>query len=125
MGLDMYAYRRGKCQSKKEMTQIAEWRKHNRLHGYMTELWIQKGLAKGEVRRGQDFNCVDLRLKKSDIKKLSKIIIGKKLPETEGFFFGGDSYEYYSHYLEEDLRFLSEARKAIDNGDKIYYSSWW
>ena len=72
-----------------------------------------------------DFNCVNLRLKKKDIKKLSKMIIGKKLPETEGFFFGSDSYEHYSHYLEEDLKFLSEARKAIDNGDKIYYSSWW
>ena len=42
MGLDMYAYRRGACQSKKEMTQIAEWRKHNRLHGYMEDLWILK-----------------------------------------------------------------------------------
>ena len=42
MGLDMYAYRRGACQSKKEMTQIAEWRKHNRLHGYMEDLWISK-----------------------------------------------------------------------------------
>lgn len=125
MGLDMYAYRRGKCQGKKNMTQIAEWRKHNRLHGYMTDLWIQKGLEKGKLRNEMEFNCVNLRLKKKDIRKLSNIILGKVLPETKGFFFGNDSYEHYSYYLEEDLRFLAEARKAIKEGDKIYYSSWW
>ena len=125
MGLDMYAYRRGKGQSKQSMTQIAEWRKHNRLHGYMTDLWIQKGLEKGEIRNEMEFNCVNLRLKKKDIRKLSNIILGKVLPETEGFFFGSDSYGHYSYYLEEDLKFLAEARKAIKEGDKIYYSSWW
>ena len=125
MGLDMYAYRRGRCDSKKDMTQIAEWRKHNRLHGYMTELWIQKGLEKGKVRSEMEFNCVNLRLRKKDIRKLSYMILGKTLPETEGFFFGSDSYEQYSYYLEEDLKFLSEASKAIKEGDKIYYSSWW
>lgn len=125
MGLDMYAYRKGKCQSKKNMTQIAEWRKHNRLHGYMTDLWIKKGLEKGEIRNEMEFNCVNLRLKKKDIRKLSNIILGKVLPETEGFFFGSDSYGHYSYYLEEDLKFLAEARKAIKEGDRIYYSSWW
>jgi len=125
MGLDMYAYRRGKCDSKKDMTQIAEWRKHNRLHGYMTDLWIARGLKKGEVRNEMEFNCVNLRLRKKDIKKLSYMILGKTLPKTEGFFFGSDSYDHYSYYLEQDLKFLSEASKAIKEGDKIYYSSWW
>ena len=32
---------------------------------------------------------------------------------------------FYSYYLEEDLKFLAEARKAIKEGDRIYYSSWW
>ena len=125
MGLDMYAYRRGACQSKKEMTQIAEWRKHNRLHGYMEDLWISKGLEKGEIRRGDDFNCVNLRLKKKDIRTLANMILGKALPSTSGFFFGDDSYDHYSYYLEEDLKFIFEAKKALKEGDKIYYSSWW
>jgi hypothetical protein len=125
MGLDMYAYRKGKCQSKEEMTQIAEWRKHNRLHGYMTQLWIEKGLEKGKTRFADDFNCVNLRLKKKDIRKLANMILGKALPNTSGFFFGSDSYEHYSHYLKEDLKFIFEAKKAIKNGDKVYYSSWW
>lgn len=125
MGLDMYAYRKGKCQSKEEMTQIAEWRKHNRLHGYMTQLWIEKGLEKGKTRHANNFNCVNLRLKKKDIRKLANTILGKALPSTTGFFFGSDSYEDYSYDLKEDLKFIFEAKKAIKNGDKVYYSSWW
>jgi len=125
MGLDMYAYRRGACQSKKKMTQIAQWRKHNRLHGFMEDLWITKGLQKGEIRLADNFNCVNLRLKKKDIKLLRKMIVSKDLPETEGFFFGGDSYDHYSYYLEEDLKFLDEAERAFNNGEKVYYSSWW
>ena len=125
MGLDMYAYRRGACQSKKEMTQIAQWRKHNRLHGFMEDLWISKGLQKGEIRLADDFNCVNLRLKKKDIKLLRKMIVSKDLPETGGFFFGNDSYDQYSYYIEEDLKFLDEAERALNNGEKIYYSSWW
>ena len=121
----MYAYRRGACQSKKKMTQIAQWRKHNRLHGFMEDLWITKGLQKGEIRLADNFNCVNLRLKKKDIKLLRKMIVSKDLPETEGFFFGGDSYDHYSYYLEEDLKFIDEAERALNNGEKVYYSSWW
>ena len=122
MGLDMYAYRRGKCQSKKEMTQIAEWRKHNRLHGYMTDLWMAKGFEKGEIRNEMDFNCVNLRLKKKDIKKLSKMIIGKKLPETEGFFFGNPAD---NHYYEQDLEFVNNAKAEVFLGLKVFYNSSW
>ena len=123
MGLDMYAYRRGKCQSKKEMTQIAEWRKHNRLHGYMTDLWIQKGLEEGEVRNEMEFNCVNLRLKKKDIKKLSKMIIGKKLPETEGFFFGSDELDQYD--IDNTERFIELATDALVADYAVFYYSWW
>ena len=125
MGLDMYAYRRGACQSKKEMTQIAEWRKHNRLHGFMEDLWITKNMKKGKIRLADDFNCVNLRLKRKDIKSLRKMIVSRDLPETGGFFFGNDSYDQYSYYIEEDLKFLDEAERALNNGEKIYYSSWW
>ena len=121
----MYAYRRGACQSKKEMTQIAQWRKHNRLHGFMEDLWLSKGLQKGKIRLADDFNCVNLRLKNKDIKLLRKMIVSKDLPETGGFFFGNDSYDQYSYYIEEDLKFLDEAERALNNGEKIYYSSWW
>ena len=44
MGLDMYAYSvaQGGAQDG-EKIEIAYWRKHNRLHGWMEELWNRKG----------------------------------------------------------------------------------
>ena len=119
MGLDMYAYRRKKGQSKDDMEEIMYWRKHNRLHGLMEEIYREKG---GK----DDFNCVTLRLKKKDMKRIVKTILGVKLKETKGFFFGGDSYEDYQEYrLDDDLKFVNQLKEAIDSGDKIYYSSWW
>lgn len=119
MGLDMYAYRRKKGQSKDNMEEVMYWRKHNRLHGLMEDIYREKG--------GTDvFNCVTMRLKKKDMKRIMKTILGKDLKSTKGFFFGEDSYEGYSeYYLKDDLAFIEQMRQAIANGDKIYYSSWW
>jgi hypothetical protein len=44
------------------------------------------------------------------------------LPETGGFFFGSDSDD---HYTEQDLEFVENARKALDDGQTVVYSSWW
>ena len=40
MGLDMYAYAKN---SNGEEESLADWRKHNRLHGWMEDLWEDKG----------------------------------------------------------------------------------
>ena len=135
MGLDMYASRRAKIilvNSKKSndklnlsvgntsAQEIAYWRKHNRLHGWMEELWREKTGEEG------DFNCEELQLELIDITNLEKAILKNKLPQTEGFFFGGDSYEdYEEYYMVDDLKFVKEARQAIMEGDEVIYNSWW
>ena len=43
MGLDMYAYAKDE---NGEDEHLADWRKHNRLHGWMEELWEDDGTAK-------------------------------------------------------------------------------
>ena len=55
MGLDMIANRVAK-------TEIGSWRKHNRLHGWMEELWREKG-NEGE------FNTEELLLELIDMQK--------------------------------------------------------
>ena len=71
-----------------------------------------------------------------DIEDLAVDIENQSLPETAGFFFGGDSYtwnkdgeanedileEYY--HLETDLNFIKEARKALEKGQRVTYSAW-
>ena len=116
MGLDQYAYRIKNDDDKEE---IFYWRKHNRLQGWMERLYVKKG-GVGE------FNCVDVELNGHDLAKLAKDIKDKSLPETAGFFFGGDSYSIYEEgYKENDEEFLSLAHDAISEGDKVVYQCWY
>ena len=122
MGLDQYAYRREADEDEDGNITIAEWRKHNRLHGWMEELYRDRGGAE----TGNSFNCVELELTESDIEQLEAHVTDKALPETEGFFFGGDSYEEYEEYHKNtDLDFIKDAYEALAEGKKVYYNSWW
>jgi hypothetical protein len=142
MGLDQYAYARQAGDERGEdgenNEELAYWRKHNRLHGWMEDLFRDKGNAVGNSDSGigSDFNCVELELNESDIEQFEAHVENKALPETGGFFFGEDSFEWddedgkpYAegdyHYKEADLRFIKDARKAFQNGKKVYYNSWW
>ena len=130
MGLDMYANA-----GSKEFY----WRKHNRLHGWMEELWESKGKpfnGKLEDNPLGDFNCVELELTLEDIDQLEEEVVNMTMPETAGFFFGGDSFEYkdedgndfsegdYFH-KKDDIKFIEEARKALDKGQRVTYSAWY
>ena len=90
MGLDQYAYRI----KNGEALEIAYWRKHNRLQGWMENLWVQRG--KPNPQKDEDgnvideFNCVDLELDEEDLDKLEESLDSKELPETSGFFFGNN-----------------------------------
>ena len=95
--------------------QLAEWRKHPNLQGWMQELYYEKG-GEGE------FNCVDLELTLDDLNSLEATLDEEELPETVGFFFGGNADD---HYAETDREFIVQARAAIKQGYKVIYSSWW
>ena len=123
MGLDQYGIaRKGQPQTDEEgctfyedEMELAYWRKHPNLQGWMEELYHEKG---GE----EEFNCVDVELTLKDLDALEKSLDDEALPETAGFFFGGDSDD---HYLESDREFIREARSAIKQGYTVVYSSWW
>lgn len=130
MGLDMWATASKKEHKDKE---LANWRKHNRLHGYMEQLWNDKncpGIEQNENGTfGSAFNCIPLNLNKEDLKDLKATILKRALPETQGFFFGMDSYEYSNEEISEsdkyDLDFVTNAIQAIKDGYKVHYNSWW
>ena len=121
MGLDMYAYRTKETPAEevdfnvKNEEPIHQWRKHPNLHGWMEELYYQKGGAE------DSFNCVNVQLTKDDLLKLRSDIEDNLLPYTEGSFFGMTTGEE----KEDDLEFIDKALKDIDEGYTIYYSSWW
>jgi hypothetical protein len=127
MGLDQYAYAREIVKDDEEAEpvdiDIAYWRKHNRLEGWMENLYRDK-----HPDSNREFNCVDLELTEEDINRLEKDVITKSLPRTQGFFFGEDSYndeEWSKKDMEKDLQFINDARQYLKDGYKIIYSSWW
>ena len=95
--------------------ELATWRKHPNLQGWMEELWYEKG-GEGE------FNCVELELTLENLDALEATLDEEALPETAGFFFGGNADD---HYAEADREFIVQARAAIKQGYKVIYSSWW
>lgn len=131
MGLDMYAWKTKEKDLSKdnlELDELAYWRKHNRLHGYMGALWEEKGFPNQRDEGDYQFNCIPLELKKEDLLKLRKAIKEQSMPDTNGFFFGHDSYdqgEYQEEVDKYDLKFVTDALRAIRNGYKIVYDSWW
>ena len=139
MGLDQYAYRRLPDEDSDDNITISEWRKHNRLQGWMEQLWEDKGrpnFTEADSQAMGDFNCVELEITLSDLEQLEAHVENKSLPETGGFFFGDDSFSWadendkpfedgnYFH-KETDLEFIREARDAISEGQKVYYNCWW
>jgi len=135
VGLDMYAYVAAKsgqqreyyegCELQKDgnytnpkVTQpreIAYWRKHPNLHGWMQQLWESRG-------NSGDFNGDELELTWQDLDVLEESVKSNKLPDTSGFFFGNDSDD---HYREQDLKFIREAKAELFLGLKVFYNSSW
>lgn len=139
MGLDQYAYVASKAGQQDEYWQqdagsdvipkpreIAYWRKHPNLQGWMEQLWIRRLAAEGKTLEdsqwGSSFNGVELELTYEDLDELERAVIHGQLPPTGGFFFGNNSDE---HYRENDLEFIKNARAELFCGLKVFYNSSW
>lgn len=131
MGLDMYAYvakKQGQMRDYYESydyetdsgpvekpREIAYWRKHPNLHGWMHKLWNERGHT-------GDFNGDELELTFEDLDRLEYVVKHKELPGTTGFFFGNDADD---HYLAQDLEFVKQARSELTQGMRVFYNSSW
>lgn len=138
MGLDMYAYtaaRSGayqdywdgydwdkKISNQPQPRELAYWRKHPNLHGWMEQLWQEKGRPGN--RSENMFNGVELELTREDIDRLEEDILEGRVSalRTVGFFFGNAADDYYR---EQDLEFVKQARAELFVGLKVFYNSSW
>jgi hypothetical protein len=138
MGLDQYAYVAARAGAYNEYyenenyekddsdptkqskpRELAYWRKHPNLQGWMKRLWEEKNPDDTEVT---SFNCIELELTWQDLERLELDIISGGLPETTGFFFGNDSNEFY---YNNDLNFVKNAKAEIFLGLRVFYNSSW
>jgi len=136
MGLDMYAYvatKEGQQRAFYESAEfdddvkdfvsktvtppreIAYWRKHPNLHGWMQRLWESRGNSGA-------FNGDELELTYDDLEILELDIIAGSLPGTTGFFFGEPAD---AHYRDQDLAFIRNARAELFMGLRVFYNSSW
>jgi len=147
MGLDMYAYVAARAGAQAEFSEgaiwdketgaminpsvtepreIAYWRKHPNLHGWMQRLWVRKtneaGIVDDNPDRAGEFNGVELELTWEDLEQLEQDIRNKNLPNTSGFFFGSEKDD---EYREHDLKFVREAKAEAFLGLKVFYNSSW
>jgi len=118
MGLDQYAYVASKANDDYDNHQeIAYWRKHPNLQGWMRKLYEAKG-GSGE------FNGDEIELTWEDVDKLEKDIKSGEVARlsTTGFFFGNPSDDYY---YEKDLEFCVNAKAELFLKRKVFYNSSW
>lgn len=102
---------------------IKYWRKHSDLHGFMQEIYAQRG---GE----ESFNCIPLLLNKEDCinisayakEQLDKYSKNKDIKHTEGFFFGSSCEE---DWIETIATFANVLATVDFDKETVYYSSWW
>lgn len=125
MGLDMFAFkvpRKNRINAlhfkgeKEDIEEIFYWRKHHDLHGWMENLYMQKGGT-------ECFNLTPVELTLEDLDELENCIKERGLPHTEGFFFG--HYPPDDESDRKDFEFIKKARDIIRSGDCVYYNSWW
>jgi hypothetical protein len=138
MGLDQYAYVAAKAGTQDEYhseenydkddadptkvsapREIAYWRKHPNLQGWMERLWVERNPGGDEHT---SFNGIELELTWEDLERLELDVIAGTLPATSGFFFGSDSDE---HYRNDDLEFIRNAKTELFMGLKVFYNSSW
>jgi hypothetical protein len=100
--------------------EIAYWRKHPNLHGWMARLWLAR--EGNELRELDNFNGIELELDADDLDLLEYVVKARELPATSGFFFGNDADDYY---YEDDLKFIQMARAELFLGLKVFYNSSW
>ena len=145
MGLDMYAYVATRAGQREEFydaeygnddsrkgtvgrpRELAYWRKHPNLHGWMEQLWIRKTNEDGETivedsNWGSSFNGVELELTYEDLDELERAVTHSQLPSTTGFFFGNNADD---EYRDADLEFIKNARAELFMGLKVFYNSSW
>ena len=99
---------------------IAYWRKHPNLHGWMAQRWLER--EGNELRETDNFNGIEFELTADDLDDLEYVVKKRRLPATSGFFFGDNADQ---HYYNEDLKFIQAARAEMFLGLKVFYNSSW
>jgi hypothetical protein len=107
MGLDMYIFRKDK-----EDHELAYWRKHTNLHGYIVNTFAN----------GVD-ECQVIPLSKNDLENIIQAVEEDNLPHIRQMFFGQSLPEDKYDELQQLKKVLSLMNQ--DPKLEIYYQASW
>lgn len=148
MGLDLFAYRvkfsgdnlgksiyylnQDDCCSLEQLKEVEDieeiqyWRKNRFIHNWIEEnVFLPKAEDESDFSISGDFNNIYVRLNEFDLEQLREDILSNKIKDynIQGFFFG--SQDYNNRMKKEDLKFVENSLKEINEGYTIYYYSSW
>jgi hypothetical protein len=99
------------------------WRKANHIHKWFVD----------NVQEGTD-DCRDAFVSRDELKELREVckkvlddheLAPTLLPTSEGFFFGGNSYDqWYFNDIEDTIKIIDDALALPESWDFEYHSSW-
>ncbi len=110
MGLDCFVNAKPSRDSEVQ-TELWYGRKTNEIHGF-----FQRYFTDGD-------NCVDLELTDEMLDELMGLASLGELAHTAGFFFGGANDRDYLFRTVSEL--VTNAKKALADGDYVYYMAWY
>ena len=142
MGLDQHAHLRHHKvdwdkyynDDKEENEKVFVWRKHARLQKFMAVMHreqnpdIEEYDSSGIPSLGFNGGDVPVEMTKEVVDKLEEAIKNnyKDYVAEDGFFWGQQFQEQsVEEYREQDLEFLADCKKALDNNDTILYECSW
>lgn len=120
MGLDMYffAARNDKPIQEidtEDLEEVRYFRKFNNLHGWLEDLWFQKG-------NRDDMNCQLFELDEEDLNLMSKD--SAAMGPMSGFFYGQQK-EMDKTMIDEVKYLADELLLNLKQGNRIFYYAWW
>ena len=120
MGLDQFGYGIKTDEHGEHHVELAYWRKHANLQGWMKSLYERRPEHEKQYWCGVlVFNQVPFTLTREDLIALERDY--KNLSPAEGFFWGVSNVAHD----RETLEFIEKAKKYMDMGYTIRYVSDW
>lgn len=126
MGLDQYAYIVDKTEVDDKQVDvvvtsgsnhIGYWRNFYALHVWMQGLYMDKGGV------DDDFICANVRLDLTDLEELEKLVIKGLTKSKKATYFGNS--KVHKDVAQGLIKFISDARRSIDEGKAVFYDSWY
>lgn len=98
-----------------EGQEVAYFRKHSDLHGWLTEKWLERHPEE------TDFNTSYMEITPELLSQMADYANQSEHEHHQGFFWG----QSYDSDWERTKEVCEQIKDILDEGRKVFYYSWW